>query len=270
MKAKEVERIILTRPAVEAGEKLGFLPGDLQDKVDPYLRPLYDALYDIMGLEAFQKALAKGAIEVAPLAYMRGRTLNDSFIILDEAQNTTQEQMKMVLTRFGFGSKMVVTGDVTQVDLPYGKRSGLDHAAIVLKDTEGIGIIHFAEKDVVRHGKIAFIAFGARYPRSTYGRLIQPFAQLSAQFTPGARIDTLRQCESLFLPETVDVETFAYGAVIAEVTENLTSEQEPEEEVYNLLLQAYRLLGERNKRIVTLSTLLKLLVCCGFTPELTA
>ena len=151
LKAKEVERIILTRPAVEAGEKLGFLPGDLQDKVDPYLRPLYDALYDIMGLEAFQQALAKGAIEVAPLAYMRGRTLNDSFIILDEAQNTTQEQMKMVLTRFGFGSKMVVTGDVTQVDLPYGKRSGLDHAAIVLKDTEGIGIIHFAEKDVVRH-----------------------------------------------------------------------------------------------------------------------
>ena len=120
------------------------------------------------------------------------------------------------------------------------------------------------------HGKIAFIAFGARYPRSTYGRLIQPFAQLSAQFTPGARIDTLRQCESLFLPEAVDVETLAYGAVIAEVTENLTSEQEPEEEVYNLLLQAYRLLGERNKRIVTLSTLLKLLVCCGFTPELTA
>lgn len=151
LKTKEVERIILTRPAVEAGEKLGFLPGDLQDKVDPYLRPLYDALYDIMGMETFQKYLAKGAIEVAPLAYMRGRTLNDSFIILDEAQNTSPEQMKMVLTRFGFGSKMVITGDVTQVDLPIGKKSGLEHAAAVLRETEGIGIISFAETDVVRH-----------------------------------------------------------------------------------------------------------------------
>jgi len=151
LKTKEVERIILTRPAVEAGEKLGFLPGDLQDKVDPYLRPLYDALYDIMGMETFQKHLAKGAIEVAPLAYMRGRTLNDSFIILDEAQNTSPEQMKMVLTRFGFGSKMVITGDATQVDLPFGKKSGLGHAALVLKETEGIGIMRFSETDVVRH-----------------------------------------------------------------------------------------------------------------------
>lgn len=151
LKTKEVERIILTRPAVEAGEKLGFLPGDLQDKVDPYLRPLYDALYDIMGVEAFQKYLAKGAIEVAPLAYMRGRTLNDSFIILDEAQNTSPEQMKMVLTRFGFGSKMVINGDVTQVDLPIGKKSGLGHAAQVLKNTAGIGIMRFVDTDVVRH-----------------------------------------------------------------------------------------------------------------------
>jgi phosphate starvation-inducible PhoH-like protein len=130
LKNRDVERIILTRPAVEAGEKLGFLPGDLQEKVDPYLRPLYDALYDMLGSETVQKFLDKGTIEVAPLAYMRGRTLNDSFIILDEAQNSTPEQMKMILTRFGFGSKMVVTGDVTQIDLPSGKNSGLREAAL--------------------------------------------------------------------------------------------------------------------------------------------
>ena len=137
LKNKEVERIVLTRPAVEAGEKLGFLPGDMQDKVDPYLRPLYDALYDMLGSETFQKYVARGTIEVAPLAYMRGRTLNDSFIILDEAQNTTPEQMKMFLTRFGFGSKMVITGDITQIDLPNGKNSGLKQAAYVLQKTPG-------------------------------------------------------------------------------------------------------------------------------------
>lgn len=151
LKKKEVERIILTRPAVEAGEKLGFLPGDMQDKVDPYLRPLYDGLYDMLGNETFQKYLTKGTIEVAPLAYMRGRTLNDSFIILDEAQNTTQEQMKMFLTRFGFGSKMVITGDITQIDLPGGKTSGLKNASRILKDVPGIGIVKFNEQDVVRH-----------------------------------------------------------------------------------------------------------------------
>lgn len=151
LKNQEVERIILTRPAVEAGEKLGFLPGDMQDKVDPYLRPLYDALYDMLGNETFQKYTARGTIEVAPLAYMRGRTLNDAFIILDEAQNTTPEQMKMFLTRFGFGSKMVITGDITQIDLPSGKNSGLKQAAYVLRNTPGIGIVKFAESDVVRH-----------------------------------------------------------------------------------------------------------------------
>jgi phosphate starvation-inducible PhoH-like protein len=150
-RAKEVNRIILTRPAVEAGEKLGFLPGDLQSKVDPYLRPLYDALFDMLGAENFQKYLERGNIEVAPLAYMRGRTLDDSFIILDEAQNTTPEQMKMFLTRMGFNSKVVVTGDVTQIDLPDGKRSGLVEVTKVLKNIEQIDIVRFTEKDVVRH-----------------------------------------------------------------------------------------------------------------------
>ena len=150
-RAKEVNRIVLTRPAVEAGEKLGFLPGDLQQKVDPYLRPLYDALFDMLGAESFQKYQERGSIEVAPLAYMRGRTLDDSFIILDEAQNTTGEQMKMFLTRLGFNSKMVVTGDVTQIDLPAGKKSGLVEAMRLLKNIEGIGIASFNEKDVVRH-----------------------------------------------------------------------------------------------------------------------
>ena len=150
-RAKEVNRIILTRPAVEAGEKLGFLPGDLQQKVDPYLRPLYDALFDMLGAENFQRYQERGNIEVAPLAYMRGRTLDDSFIILDEAQNTTAEQMKMFLTRLGFNSKMVVTGDVTQIDLPDGKRSGLVEATKILKNIDDIKTIHFSEKDVVRH-----------------------------------------------------------------------------------------------------------------------
>ena len=148
---KQVNRIILTRPAVEAGEKLGFLPGDLQSKVDPYLRPLYDALFDMLGAESFQKQLERGNIEVAPLAYMRGRTLDDSFIILDEAQNTSVEQMKMFLTRLGFNSKMVVTGDITQIDLPDGRRSGLVDAVKILKDVDDIQIVRFNERDVVRH-----------------------------------------------------------------------------------------------------------------------
>lgn len=148
---QDVNRIILTRPAVEAGEKLGFLPGDLQNKVDPYLRPLYDALFDMLGSENYQRYVERGNIEVAPLAYMRGRTLDDSFIILDEAQNTTPEQMKMFLTRLGFNSKAVINGDVTQIDLPSVKRSGLVEAMTVLKDVEGIAQIRFTEKDVVRH-----------------------------------------------------------------------------------------------------------------------
>lgn len=150
-RAKQVNRIILTRPAVEAGEKLGFLPGDLQQKVDPYLRPLYDALFDMLGAESFQKYQERGNIEVAPLAYMRGRTLDDSFIILDEAQNTTPEQMKMFLTRLGFGSKIVVTGDITQIDLPDGKKSGLVEVIKILKNVEDIQTVKFSEKDVVRH-----------------------------------------------------------------------------------------------------------------------
>ena len=151
LKNKEVERIVLTRPAVEAGERLGFLPGDLTQKVDPYLRPLYDALYDFMGVDSYQKLLERGTVEVAPLAYMRGRTLSDSFIILDEAQNTTSEQMKMFLTRIGFNSRCVVTGDLTQTDLPAGKRSGLSEALEILRDIPEIGIVRLTAKDVVRH-----------------------------------------------------------------------------------------------------------------------
>ena len=148
---RKINRIILTRPAVEAGERLGFLPGDLQSKVDPYLRPLYDALFDMLGAETYQKYRERGNIEVAPLAYMRGRTLDDSFIILDEAQNTSCEQMKMFLTRMGFGSKMVITGDATQIDLPADKLSGLKQAVRVLKNVEGIGICELTDQDVVRH-----------------------------------------------------------------------------------------------------------------------
>ncbi len=148
---KRVQRIILTRPAVEAGEKLGFLPGDLQQKVDPYLRPLYDALFEMLGTDTFNRLHERGTIEVAPLAYMRGRTLDDCFIILDEAQNTTKEQMKMFLTRLGFNSKMIVTGDLTQVDLPDGKTSGLSDAVRILKSVDDIKIVRFSEKDVVRH-----------------------------------------------------------------------------------------------------------------------
>jgi len=148
---KEVNRIIITRPAVEAGEKLGFLPGDLQNKVDPYLRPLYDALYEILGLENYQKYMEKGMIEIAPLAYMRGRTLDDSFIILDEAQNTTPEQMKMFLTRIGYSSKAIVTGDITQIDLPGDKKSGLKEVIKILKGIKGIEFVFLTEKDVIRH-----------------------------------------------------------------------------------------------------------------------
>ncbi|WP_410767990.1 PhoH family protein [Fontibacillus sp. BL9] len=154
LKEGSVKRIVLTRPAVEAGESLGFLPGDLQEKVDPYLRPLYDALYDVMGPDQTAKALERGLIEIAPLAYMRGRTLDDSFIILDEAQNTTPEQMKMFLTRLGFGSKMVITGDVTQIDLPKGKKSGLVEAKKILETIEEIGFVYFTESDVVRHSLV--------------------------------------------------------------------------------------------------------------------
>lgn len=150
-KAHEITKIILTRPAVEAGEKLGFLPGDLQNKVDPYLRPLYDALFDMMGAESFAKNMERGSIEVAPLAYMRGRTLDDAFIILDEAQNTTREQFKMFLTRLGFNSKMVITGDITQIDLPDSRKSGLIDAMHILKGINDIAITKFTEKDVVRH-----------------------------------------------------------------------------------------------------------------------
>lgn len=154
---KQVNRIVLARPAVEAGEKLGFLPGDLQDKVDPYLRPLYDALFDLIDYERVTKLLEKRVIEVAPLAFMRGRTLSDAFIILDEAQNTTSEQMKMFLTRIGFGSKAVITGDVTQIDLPTGKRSGLVEADRVLSNVEGIEFVYFTDKDVVRHRLVQMI-----------------------------------------------------------------------------------------------------------------
>lgn len=151
LRNKDVERIILTRPAVEAGEKLGFLPGDLQTKVDPYLRPLYDALFEMFGTDVYQRLVERGSVEIAPLAYMRGRTLNDAFIILDEAQNTTPEQMKMFLTRLGFNSKAVITGDITQIDLPEGKHSGLVEASRVLKGIDDISVITFGEKDVVRH-----------------------------------------------------------------------------------------------------------------------
>jgi len=155
--SKRVTRIVLARPAVEAGEKLGFLPGDLQEKVNPYLRPLYDALYDMMDTEKAQRLLERGTIEVAPIAFMRGRTLNDAFVILDEAQNTTSEQMKMFLTRLGFGSKAVVTGDITQIDLPTGRASGLVEAMKIVRNIDGIAFIHFDDKDVVRHKLVQMI-----------------------------------------------------------------------------------------------------------------
>lgn len=173
LKNKEIERIILTRPAVEAGEKLGFLPGDLTQKVDPYLRPLYDAMYDFMGADSYSKLIERGIVEVAPLAYMRGRTLSNAFIILDEAQNTTSEQMKMFLTRIGFYSRVVVTGDITQTDLPAGKQSGLDEAVRLLRDVQGIGIVELTSKDIVRHELVQRIveAYDAAYnQRHTSGK----------------------------------------------------------------------------------------------------
>lgn len=166
---KQVSRIILTRPAVEAGERLGFLPGDLQDKVDPYLRPLYDALFDLVDAEKVTKMLEKRIIEIAPLAFMRGRTLSDAFIILDEAQNTTSEQMKMFLTRIGFGSKAVVTGDITQIDLPRGQKSGLKEAERVLKDIDMIDFVYFSEKDVVRHKLVQMIVKAYEERASEHG-----------------------------------------------------------------------------------------------------
>ncbi|MGI6643340.1 MAG: PhoH family protein [Bacillota bacterium] len=156
-KKKQVDRIILTRPAVEAGERLGFLPGDIQEKVNPYLRPLYDALFDVLGVETFQKYKEKGLIEVAPLAYMRGRTLESSFVILDEAQNTTPEQMKMFLTRMGLNSKAVVTGDITQIDLPKGTYSGLDQVRLILREVQGISFVYLTDRDVVRHELVSRI-----------------------------------------------------------------------------------------------------------------
>ncbi|HUB33492.1 MAG TPA: PhoH family protein [Bryobacteraceae bacterium] len=184
--AKQVARIILTRPAVEAGERLGFLPGTLQEKVDPYLRPLYDALYDMLDSERVEKLLERNVIEVAPIAFMRGRTLNDSFIILDEAQNSTSEQMKMVLTRQGFNSKMVVNGDITQIDLPAGRRSGLIDAVDVLKGVEGISFVQFDEKDVVRHTLVQRIvkAYERYYDNNGAGRQLS--LKLSEPETPAA------------------------------------------------------------------------------------
>ncbi len=172
---RQINRIVLTRPAVEAGERLGFLPGDLQSKVDPYLRPLYDALFDLLGPETYQKYVERGNIEVAPLAYMRGRTLDDSFIILDEAQNTSREQMKMFLTRLGFGSKIVITGDATQIDLPEGKTSGLKEAMRVLRNVEGIGICTLTDADVVRHVMVqrivqAYAAYENRHKNRDGGK----------------------------------------------------------------------------------------------------
>ena len=171
LRAHEVSRIILTRPAVEAGERLGFLPGDLQSKIDPYLRPLYDALYEMLGAESCAKMIEKMTIEIAPLAYMRGRTLDDSFIILDEAQNTTPEQMKMFLTRLGNGSKAVVTGDLTQTDLPRGTKSGLSIASQILKNIDDIGIHEFNERDVVRHRLVQKIIMA--YDRYEHERAVR-------------------------------------------------------------------------------------------------
>ncbi len=177
LKQKQVEKIILTRPAVEAGEKLGFLPGDLQTKVDPYLRPLYDALQEMLGLDTYTKFMERGSIEIAPLAYMRGRTLSNAFIILDEAQNTTREQMKMFLTRLGDGSKMVITGDVTQIDLPDGKKSGLEHAAEVLKDVEDISVIRLSDKDVVRNPLVMRIVRAYEADGNRRNKLEEPIDQ---------------------------------------------------------------------------------------------
>jgi phosphate starvation-inducible PhoH-like protein len=176
---KEVSRIVLVRPAVEAGEKLGFLPGDLAEKVNPYLRPLYDALYDMMDFDKGQALIANGVVEVAPLAFMRGRTLNDAFVILDEAQNTTTEQMKMFLTRLGFGSRAVITGDVTQIDLPTGRRSGLVEATEVLRGVEGIVFNYFSDRDVVRHPIVQIIIQAYERHRPAAGESLTPSSSIS-------------------------------------------------------------------------------------------
>ena len=181
LRQKQVSRIILTRPAIEAGEKLGFLPGDLQSKIDPYLRPLYDALFEMMGAENYNRLLEKGTIEIAPLAYMRGRTLDDSFIILDEAQNATPEQMKMFLTRLGFNSKAVITGDLTQTDLPFGQKSGLAIATKILTDIEDIGIHTFTDRDVVRHKLVAKIILAYDKYEKKLGEQQQSKPQQKAQ-----------------------------------------------------------------------------------------
>jgi phosphate starvation-inducible PhoH-like protein len=195
---KQVSRIILTRPAVEAGEKLGFLPGTMQEKIDPYLRPLYDALYDMVDAERIERLLEKNTIEVAPIAFMRGRTLNDAYIIVDESQNCTPDQMKMILTRLGFNSKMVVTGDITQIDLPGGKRSGLIEVTEVLKGVEGVAFIHFKEADVVRHSLVQRIvrAYESYSEKTGIGRQIllkldepSPASAAKASIAPGAPVD---------------------------------------------------------------------------------
>ncbi len=182
LRNKAVSRIILTRPAVEAGERLGFLPGDLQSKIDPYLRPLYDALFEMLGPDNFQRHTERGTIEIAPLAYMRGRTLDDSFIILDEAQNTTPEQMKMFLTRLGYNSKAVVTGDLSQTDLPFGKKSGLSVASRILQGIDGIGIFEFSERDVVRHGLVKkIISAYDKYERDAVNKKFRAEEKKSAK-----------------------------------------------------------------------------------------
>jgi phosphate starvation-inducible PhoH-like protein len=189
--SKRVNRIILARPAVEAGERLGFLPGTLQEKIDPYLRPLYDALYDMLESDKVEKLLERASIEVAPLAFMRGRTLNDSFIILDEAQNSTSEQMKMVLTRQGFNSKMVVTGDITQIDLPNGRRSGLLDAMEILKGVEGISFVQFDERDVVRHSLVQRIVRAyEKYNEGISGR------QMSLKLSDGLAEESPREASA--------------------------------------------------------------------------
>ena len=190
--AKKVSRIILARPAVEAGEKLGFLPGDLQEKVNPYLRPLYDALYDMLDVERVARYIERGTIEIAPIAFMRGRTLNDSFVILDEAQNTTSEQMKMFLTRLGFGSKAVITGDVTQIDLPTGRPSGLIEAMKVVNDIEGISFIYFDDRDVVRHRLVQQIV--KAYEAYTTQRRLAASRRGPPRLNNGARRPTFQPC----------------------------------------------------------------------------
>jgi len=184
--AKKVNRIILARPAVEAGEKLGFLPGDLQEKVNPYLRPLYDALYDMLDVERVARYLERGTIEIAPIAFMRGRTLNDSFVILDEAQNTTSEQMKMFLTRLGFGAKAVITGDITQIDLPVGRTSGLVEAMKVVRSIEGIAFVHFDERDVVRHKLVQQIVKAYEAFSNGNGEAGRPQAAAGPSARPGS------------------------------------------------------------------------------------